>query len=415
MDLMLRFVKSCTTAIIVFGCTVGFAEALSNDSFRIGPGDKLRITVIGEGFESQILSGEFHVGNDGSIEYPFVGSMAVSGKLPTEIGSDIKTALGSQIQLAIVPSVTVTSYAPVFLLGDIPKSGMFPYEPDLTVLKLVLMAGGLPKIATDEARLMGAEQDFAELELTRFAYLVERARLLAEVRQTDFNTKDIARPVYSQVDVIVANETERFESGKRSRQSQLKSYETQLQTFDRQIESLKKGIDLQDQEVRLLEDEMNTQQGLSEKGLVARVRVADVKREYILLQRQALDERTALFRAQQDRLNAEQRLIEQRALAETTNWARLNQIAVELGKTEIRLGTSTKTLDSLRQETPVLKAMFGRVPTYTVLRHTEGAYVESEATEQTRLARGDILKVEFLRKSKSAMPIDQASEANKLN
>ncbi len=140
---------------------------------------------------------------------------------------------------------------------------------------------------------------------------------------------------------------------------------------------------------------MKTQIGLSERGLIARVKVSEIKREYIILQRQALDFRTALYRAEQNRLNTEQRLIDARSNAEATAWDRMRAIEIEIGRDDIRLGTTAEDLAVIKSEMTTVKDMFGRVPVYTLLRPKGDAYASSRVDEKTKLERGDILRVEY--------------------
>ncbi len=194
---------------------------------QIGRGDKLRIDILGGGLEAQVLSGEFRVDDEGNIDYPLLGAMGVVGKAPKQVGSDIQNALGDNVKLVIAPSVTISEFAPVFLLGNISKPGSYSFQPDLTVLKLVLSAGGLPSASGSdgEARLRAALREQAELQLNQYSLQVERARLLAQIKGGEFSPQTIAKPQQVQADAIVANEIESFSAWQRSRQSQAKAYE----------------------------------------------------------------------------------------------------------------------------------------------------------------------------------------------
>jgi polysaccharide export outer membrane protein len=51
--------------------------------------------------------------------------------------------------------VDVVSYRPVFILGEVSKPGQYPYQPGMTVLTAVAVAGGFTyRAVTDYASIL---------------------------------------------------------------------------------------------------------------------------------------------------------------------------------------------------------------------------------------------------------------------
>jgi protein involved in polysaccharide export with SLBB domain len=107
--------------------------------YKLGPGDKLRITVFGE----ENLSGEFTVSNNGGVAMPLVGEVRAGGLTPALFQTAVQEKL-AETGMVRTPrvSVDVLNYRPFYILGEINKPGQYPYAIGMTVTKAVATAGG---------------------------------------------------------------------------------------------------------------------------------------------------------------------------------------------------------------------------------------------------------------------------------
>jgi polysaccharide export outer membrane protein len=107
--------------------------------YRLGPGDQIRITTFGE----QQLTGDFRVGDTGRVALPLIGGVDANGRTPSELSAAIAKTLADS-KLYVDPKVTteVTSYRPIFILGEVARPGQYPYQPGMTVVTAVAVAGG---------------------------------------------------------------------------------------------------------------------------------------------------------------------------------------------------------------------------------------------------------------------------------
>jgi polysaccharide export outer membrane protein len=116
-------------------------------SYRLGPGDQVRIITVGE----DPLTGEFRIDDAGRIAVPMLGSIPAGGLNPTQLGEAVRAAL-VQHGLVRSPSVSVEviRYRPIFVLGEVNKAGEFPYQPGMTLLSAVALAGGFTYRAVED-------------------------------------------------------------------------------------------------------------------------------------------------------------------------------------------------------------------------------------------------------------------------
>ena len=108
-------------------------------NYKLGAGDQIRIITFGE----DQLTGEFRVDDRGRIALPLLGSVQASGLTPEELDRKIEDGLREK-KLLRSPSVSVEilAYRPVFVLGEVAKPGQYPYQPGMTMLTTVAIAGG---------------------------------------------------------------------------------------------------------------------------------------------------------------------------------------------------------------------------------------------------------------------------------
>ena len=108
-------------------------------TYRLGGGDQIRIITFGE----DQLTGEFRVDDQGMIAVPLLGNIHAASLTTAELSAAMARELKAR-KLLSDPSVSVEvlAYRPIFVLGEVAKPGRYPYEPGMTMLTAVAVAGG---------------------------------------------------------------------------------------------------------------------------------------------------------------------------------------------------------------------------------------------------------------------------------
>lgn len=116
-------------------------------AYRLGPGDQVRIITFGE----QQLTGDFRVSDGGTLSVPLIGTVRATGLTSRQLADAISAELKRR-KLFQDPSVVVevTAYRPVFILGEVSKPGQYPFQPGMTVLTAVAVAGGFTYRAVED-------------------------------------------------------------------------------------------------------------------------------------------------------------------------------------------------------------------------------------------------------------------------
>lgn len=111
----------------------------SGHEYKLGPGDKVRVTVYGE----DNLSGEFLIANNGKIALPLIGEVPAGGLTLAGFQDSIQDKLtASGMVRSPRVSTDIIEYRPFYILGEVNKPGQYTYAIGLTVTKAVATAGG---------------------------------------------------------------------------------------------------------------------------------------------------------------------------------------------------------------------------------------------------------------------------------
>jgi len=162
----IRFRALCMILLLaVAACAPGGGlpplPPVSPDVYRLGPGDEVRIITVGE----DTLTGEFAVDASGRIAVPMLGAVRAAGLSPDALGAAVAAALqrGGLVRAPSV-SVEVTRYRSIFVLGEVNKPGEFPYQPGMSVLGAVALAGGFTYRAVETSASVVRTEDGRTIE-----------------------------------------------------------------------------------------------------------------------------------------------------------------------------------------------------------------------------------------------------------
>jgi polysaccharide export outer membrane protein len=138
-------------AAAVAACSPGAGQqempAFTQNGYRLGSGDQVRVITFGV----DQLSGQFHIDDQGNIAMPLVGSVHAAGLTATELGGRLSARMKSG-KFVREPSVSVEvlAYRAIFVLGEVAHPGQYPYQPGMTMLTAVAVAGGFTYRAVED-------------------------------------------------------------------------------------------------------------------------------------------------------------------------------------------------------------------------------------------------------------------------
>lgn len=117
----------------------------TSPTYVVGPADVLAIKV----FDELALSQAYSVDSDGTITFPFLGRVEVSGKTVRQIEADLTKALAGPWLRRPQLSVEIAQYRSraIFVLGEVRSPGKYNIEGQVTLLEVIAKAGSLTATA----------------------------------------------------------------------------------------------------------------------------------------------------------------------------------------------------------------------------------------------------------------------------
>lgn len=125
------------------------SQADQVESYRIGPADLVQVSV----WRNPDVSVTTPVRPDGMISVPLVGDVRAGGRTPEELAEVVEQALGYYIRDTEVTVVVTELNSHEYLYrvrvtGAVEDPLSMPFRPGMTVLDLVLEAGGMTDFAS---------------------------------------------------------------------------------------------------------------------------------------------------------------------------------------------------------------------------------------------------------------------------
>lgn len=120
----------------------------TSEAYTIGVGDELRVNV----WKNPELSVEVPVRPDGKISVPLIGDVRAAGRTAPELADELSDSLKNyirspQVTVIVANAGSVDFQRRVRITGAVEEPISIPYRDGMTVLDLVLEAGGPTEFA----------------------------------------------------------------------------------------------------------------------------------------------------------------------------------------------------------------------------------------------------------------------------
>ena len=148
------------TIVAMMAATIAFAQS----EYQIRSGDTLAVEVL----EDPTLNRTLLVLPNGTITFPFAGSLQAGGRSPDAVAASIASSISSNFATSPTVFVTVQSLRPrveaqtqqvgptvdVYMLGEIGTPGLKRLERGTTVLQALATSGGFTRFAATKRILL---------------------------------------------------------------------------------------------------------------------------------------------------------------------------------------------------------------------------------------------------------------------
>ncbi|MDF1600797.1 polysaccharide biosynthesis/export family protein [Mesorhizobium sp. YIM 152430] len=387
-------------------CVLAGSVFATAEVYTLGTMDKLNIRIVEwQTTEDAVrdwstISGEYVVGPAGVISIPIVGEVEASGRTTADVATEIGDALQQTLGLMDRPeaSVELAEYRPFFLTGDVATPGRYPFDPNLTVLKAVSIAGGMRRSAETGQRVerdfINASGDVDVLSADRMRLIARKARLEAETTgSADIEFPQELRST-GQGQKLIEDETAFRDARAERLERQLAAIDDLKELLESEIVALERKIKSQNEQIELSREQLAGIGDLADRGLVVNERVLSIGRSVADLEGRVLDMETAALRAKQDIAQATQDANALRNDRDAEVAQELQQAEANLEAANLKILTSNSLMQEALSIAPEVGAAEPDV-SYVIVREIDGEPQEMPAQEHTPVLPGDVLKVKI--------------------
>ena len=133
------------------------------DSGELGVDDVFEIRV----HQHKDLSGEFTVTDEGTVNFPFVGEIAVRGMTCPEVERVLAAKLqeGYLENPSVLCGITEQNSRRIYVFGEIKKPGTLPYKSEMTIVEAVALAGGFTERANSNGTKLSRKIHGTEIQV----------------------------------------------------------------------------------------------------------------------------------------------------------------------------------------------------------------------------------------------------------
>ena len=388
-------------------------------AYLLNPGDRIGVRVVSWNSlelafaEIDALGGEYQIGQDGRVMLPLVGSVMAMGLTAEEVGDMISTGLNARLGMTEPPStsVQVVSYAPIYVLGDVQDAGQYQYQPGLTAIRALAIAGGTPRLTADSAnevlstiRTSGAMRE-QQIEHARLQ--LRAARLNAEAEGADEITipqglRSPAGP--AAIEALIAQEKTLFDSRRDTIENALLSFEATRALLKTEIASLEEKLEGQERQIELVSQSVGNLESLVDRGLARSPALMTLQQTLINLESQFLDTQTGIFRAQQQISELDRDAADLLSARRLDTLRELQQTEAEIGRLATQINVNREILietgaGSLAMDDSDEEAV--AITEFRILREGPNGPEEILGDAMTPLRPFDVLQVTVI------LPIEQ--------
>jgi protein involved in polysaccharide export with SLBB domain len=142
------------------------AVKTQNADYQVDNNDIITVAVI----QPDPFNVELTVSPDGTVTFPYIGSILVKGLTIIQIQEKIQTGLLDYMKYPLVAvslKETRSSLQQFYVFGEVQRPGTYPLERDTTVLRAITTAGGFTRVAsTSNVKLVRQNTDGSTQSIT---------------------------------------------------------------------------------------------------------------------------------------------------------------------------------------------------------------------------------------------------------
>jgi len=391
--------------LVLLAVGLGHADITNAQSpdYRLGPGDKIRVDVFGR----SDLSGVYTIRNSGSLSLPIAGEINAANLTLKQLEMDIEKQYSELMKTesgpeqAINANIEIVQYRPFYIMGDVNRPGNYEYQPRLTVLRAIALAGGYASSGPDaRVKETQARESMNVLKSNYIAAIAREARLIAELGDLDKITfpqgllKMKDDPFVAE---ILDTEQRLFTVRRELLAQQVKIVNRRKQQFGVEDETLAAQATTVARKRKEIDEMLVGAQKLSSQGLLPKFNLASFVIMQADIEKESRELVVAQSRAKRGVSEMEQQVLILRGERAREVASDLEKVRLQIDETLVRIRAEADRLAILQVKTVAGpdSAKEKKMPKIRITRETDSGTESFDATNNTAVLPGDIVLVPY--------------------
>ncbi|WP_234879176.1 polysaccharide biosynthesis/export family protein [Sinorhizobium americanum] len=233
---------------------MGPTPRASASDYRLNAGDVLTFDFLDDA-ELPITA---TVSGNGEAQFPLIGGVSIVGLTITEAIEKLRSEYRRR-DILVDPklSLNISTFRPIFVLGEVRSPGSFPFYSGLTVEQAIGLAGGMQVVTANASdRLIVRARLRAEIEAAKAEIVHEAvyaARLAAQLKSSEkVDLKDVPEVARTHVEELPVDGV--IELEEKILKEDLAAYRSQAQILTEGIAQAEGGIEILNELVQQQKD-----------------------------------------------------------------------------------------------------------------------------------------------------------------
>jgi len=144
-----KLILGVTLNIILFLPFLSTAE--ESNQYKVASGDIISITVLEE---PDLSINNVKINSNGTVLLPLLGHVIIKGMSVNEVQNKITELLLKDYLKHPTVTVSIGTYRPFYINGEVKNPGSYPYRLGLTIEMAITIAGGLTDRASENTIIL---------------------------------------------------------------------------------------------------------------------------------------------------------------------------------------------------------------------------------------------------------------------
>jgi protein involved in polysaccharide export with SLBB domain len=370
--------------------------AFAQEAYRLQPGDSVELWVA----QDPQLNRRVSIGPDGRLSLPLVGQIVARDLTIDELSNAFKERLqayySENLDITVMLQPSEIHARSVFVAGDVGNPGVYPYRPDMTVMHVISVAGGLyraPFAAADQDRSTMLRGDIARTQNRVNQLGATLARLQAELSNSpsiDRTREELAGIAPEALQAILAQEQAVLDMRVAELRIRQKSEEQLKAIAVRSLEAARDQLRSVETRIDLARQRLDNTNKLITQGFAQGAQRLEMESTIASMEGERSQYMAVVATQEAAVVNYDAGM---EAFLQTRKTELLSSLNNTRREREALVSTLNDSIRALKAYDEASAGAQNTVITYSILRTRDGKTEEIPASELTTVEPGDLVRV----------------------